>query len=346
MPAQLKKEDLIRFNKELLAIVKSGVPIERSLAQMAKELSGTLRDFAVELEQRTAAGKPLSEALEAHRPQLSEYYVAMVRTGEETGNLATVLEAVVVDYQKSHDFERTIKSAVRYPLVILSLAFIIFLSIVRIAMPRIEYIYGTINATLPAITVAVIRIGHFIFANLVLILVCIVALIIVVRLWTLTTGGKRFWDAFLLSLPFVGKVIYFDFVSRFARNVSQLLRYNVPVDRALALARSTLWHSYGLEVARNLEANVRKGVPLSAALERERCFPETMVWMIKFAEERGDLENALRDVADYYDDRYFELRTEVAQFFEPAMILLVGALVGFLVIVFYLPMFDLPRLIH
>jgi type II secretory pathway component PulF len=346
MPKELKKEDLIRFNKELLAVVKAGVPLERGLAQMVKELSGPLRDFAGEIEHRAVRGESLADALEAHRPRLSEYYISLLRAGEETGNLAAVLETVVLHYQRSLAFERTIKSAIRYPLVVICLAFIIFVVFTRVLMPRMQGMFATLGAPVPFLSRTVFSIGYLVNAHLLLILVCIVALVILVRLWARTPSGKRFWDAVLFSLPFIGKAIYFDFVSRFTRSLGHLLHYKVPLDRALVLARSTLWHSYGVRVTQHVEDAVRKGISFSDALERERCFPETMVWTIKFAEERGDLESTLRDIADYYDDRYFELRTEVTQYFEPVLILFVGAVIGFLVISFYLPLFELPRYIR
>jgi type II secretory pathway component PulF len=225
------------------------------------------------------------------------------------------------------------------------MAIIIVVVITQTAMPKIMYIYGKASADMPLITQIVMRLGEFINAYVILIVAVLAIIVILSRALRGNPVFKKLHDFMLLSMPYVGKIIYFDFVSRFARNLGHLLRYNVPLDAAVVLARSTLWHTYSRRVANEIEDRVRKGVTFSEALEKGGYFPETMVWMLRFAEQRGDLEKALNDVADYYDDRYFELRGEVTQYFEPFLILFIGAVIGLLVIAFYLPLFYLPQLV-
>lgn len=342
---KLSKEDLIRLNKELHAIVKAGMPMDEGLKHLAKELDGWLKPLVEDLQRRVEKGESLSAALAARKDLLEDYYVTMVRAGEESGNLGKVLLNIIAGYQRSLAVERTIRASCRYPLIILCIFAVILSAIFMYVLPHFANIYAYMNAELPWPTSLFIILSEFLQHYYLLILVVLVCLAVLLYLFVRTKPGRMLLDGLLLRLPFIGSIVYFDLISTFARNLANLLTSNVPLDTALHLTRGTLRNSIGQMMVARIEAYVTKGKTIASALEENRYCPPATIWMIKTAEERGDLENVLYDVAQYYDDRYYELREETFHYIEPFLIVLLGLVVGIMVISLYLPLFTIPKIL-
>jgi type IV pilus assembly protein PilC len=342
---KLSKEDLIRLNKELHAIVKAGMPMDEGLRHLAKELDGQLKPMVEDLQRRIEKGESLSAALAARKDLLEDYYIAMVRAGEESGNLGKVLLNIIAGYQRSLAVERTIRTSCRYPVIILCLFLVIFSLILIKVLPQFAEIYAYMGAEIPGPAAFFITLSTLLRLHYLKILAVVIGVVVIVYLFGRTKPGRTFLDALLLRLPFIGSIAYFDLISTFARNLANLLTSNVPLDAALRLTRSTLRNSVGQMMVARIEEYVSKGKTIAAALEENRYCPPATIWMIKTAEERGDLENVLYDVAQYYDDRYYELREETFHYIEPFLIVLLGLVIGFMVISLYLPLFTIPKII-
>ncbi len=342
---KISKEDLIRLNKELHAIVKAGMPMDEGLRHLAKELDGRLKPLVEDLQRRIEKGESLSAALAARKDVLEDYYITMIRAGEESGNLGKVLLNVIAGYQRSLAVERTLRTSCRYPVVILCLFVVIFSLILINVIPQLEDVYTYMGAELPYATSFLFDLSHLLRFHYLKLLAVVVGVVIIIYLLARTKPGRTFLDALFLRLPFIGSIVYFDLISTFARNLANLLTSNVPLDTALRLTRGTLRNSVGRMMVARIEEYVTKGKTIASALEENRYCPPATVWMIKTAEERGNLEDVLYDVAQYYDERYYELREEAFHYIEPFLIVLLGLVIGFMVISLYLPLFAIPRLI-
>ena len=342
---KLSKEDLIRLNKELHAIVKAGMPMDEGLRHLAKELDGRLKALVNDLLRRIEKGESLSTALGARKDMLEDYYITMVRAGEESGNLGKVLLNVIAGYQRSLAVERTLRASCRYPMVIACLFIAIFSLILTIVLPHFDRIYAQMGAELPWITAFFLSLSltlRFHYLEIIAVVVGVIALLYI--LWR-TKPGRVFLDGLLLRLPFIGSIAYFDLISTFARNLANLLTSNVPLDTALHLTRGTLRNSAGQKMVARIEEYVAKGKTIASALEENRYCPPSTIWMIKTGEERGDLENVLYDLAQYYDEKYYELREEAFHYIEPFLIILLGIIIGIMVISLYLPLFTIPKIL-
>lgn len=346
MAKKLSLEELIRFNTELRAIVKSRIPVDAGLKTLAKEMDGRLKNFVEDIARRISKGESISEALSQRDDALEAYYISLVKAGEVSGNLEKVLLELVKNYRKSLMVRRNIHSAIRYPMIIFGLILIVFYLIETRIIPRMVDIYAQFGVELPSLTRFFVSISYILVRNIYLPFLVIIVCIII-YLWSIHLPSRRAAIDYLkVRLPFIGKLIYFDMIASFAKNLSNLLSQKIPIDTALVLTRGSLPYYFGKKFVDEILRKMNKGMRMSEALENNYLIPPSNIWMIKISEERGDLPDVLNDIADYYEERYNNLRDTVIPYLEPVLILLFGVLVGFMVISLYLPLFNAPMLIR
>lgn len=345
MVGKLSFEELITFNTELKSIIKSNVPIDVGLKSLLYQLEGRLRQFAESLSTHISSGYSLSDALAQHRDLLEDYYISLIKAAEMSGNLETVLNTLIRDYRKSLTVHHTIIAAVRYPVILVTLFLAVLFVVSKYAVPNFKYIYYNLQAALPPPTEFVIKISDFFTGNIVYIVVSIILLSIGYYRMKSTPRGKDFMDSFKFRAPILRRLMYYDVIISFARALSTLLLYNIPLDVSLMLSRGCTPYSFSKKLIDAVIEEVKKGKRISEALSETNLLPSHALWMLQLSEERGDLPEVLNNIADYYERRYYNFRDNIISYIEPALMVLLGLIIGGFVTGLYKPLFDIPKMI-
>jgi type IV pilus assembly protein PilC len=334
--------EFLIFNQELLALVKSGLPvlrvwellIERSAHAGFQQVLRTVRDDI-------RGGSSASDALAKHPLYFPDLYVATVKAGEQSGNLADVLQRYVAYLKLMIGLRQKVMKALSYPafLILIGVGVIGFL--VTYVMPTFVSVYGESAKSLPWATQALLDLVNHAESGLLPLALLTLGLGLGVRAYYVTPAGRLMMDRLLLKLPLFGPIAVKHNTVQLTRTLGTILAGGIPLVDALQNASgavSNRWVSQGLAGAVN---EIREGVTLAAALDRPRILPKLAIEMLSVGEETGSLDAMLRDVAEFYEADLDTRLTQLTTWIEPALLLVMGVLVGGIVIVMYLPVFQM-----
>jgi len=339
---KLPLEQFLVFNQELMALVKSGLPILR-IWDLLIERAGhagfqrTLRDVREDIR----GGASASEALAKHSRYFPELYVATVKAGEQSGNLPEVLQRYVAYLKLMVGLRQKVKKAISYPIVLIGIGLAVVAFLLTYVMPTFVSVYGESAKTLPWSTQVLLDVVTHAESRLLPAAVVLIGLMLGVHAYYVTSAGKLAIDRLVLKLPLVGQIAVKHNTVQLTRTLGTILAGGTPLVDALKGARgavSNKWISQEMIGAVN---EIREGATLADALDRPRVLPRLAIEMLSVGEETGSLDTMLRDVAEFYeadlDTRLIQLTTWI----EPALLLVMGVLVGGIVIVMYLPVFQM-----
>lgn len=330
------------FNQELLALVKSGLPVLRVWELLIDRAGHAgFQQTLGEVREDIRGGSSASEALAKHPFYFPELYIATVKAGEQSGNLPEVLQRYVVYLKLMLGLRQKVVKAVSYPmfLVFIGLAVIGFL--LTYVMPTFVSVYGESAKTLPWATQFLLDLVRHAEAGLVPVVVIIVGIVLGLRAYYATPAGHLAIDRLLLKLPLMGSIATKHNTVQLTRTLGTILAGGTPLVDALQSARgavSNRWVSQGMVGAVN---EIREGITLATALDRPKVLPKLAIEMLSVGEETGSLESMLRDVAEFYEADLDTQLTQLTTWIEPALLLVMGVLVGAIVIVMYLPVFQM-----
>ena len=330
------------FNQELLALVKSGLPILR-IWDLLIERAGhagfqrTLRDVREDIR----GGASASEALAKHPVYFPELYVATVKAGEQSGNLPEVLQRYVAYLKLMVGLRQKVKKAISYPIVLIVIGMAVVGFLLTYVMPTFVSVYGESAKTLPWATQVLLDMVMHAESRLLPAAVVLIGFMLGTHAYYATSAGQLAIDRFVLKLPLVGQIATKHNTIQLTRTLGTILSGGTPLVDALQGARgavSNRWISKEMIGAVN---EIREGATLADALDRPRVFPRLAIEMLSVGEETGSLDSMLRDVAEFYEADLDTRLTQLTTWIEPALLLVMGILVGGIVIVMYLPVFQM-----
>jgi len=330
------------FNQELLALVKSGLPVLRVWDLLIERAGHAKFQQALRaVREDIRGGSSASEALAKHPVFFPELYIETVKAGEQSGNLSEVLQRYVTYLKLMLGLRQKVIKAISYPifLVIIGLAVVGFL--LAYVMPTFVSVYGESAKTLPWATQTLLDLVRYAEAGAGPVVILLVGLGVGLRTYYSTPAGHLAIDRLSLMLPLFGQIAVKHNTVQLTRTLGTILAGGTPLVDALHSARgavSNRWISQGMIGAVN---EIREGATLAAALERPKVLPRLAIEMLSVGEETGSLESMLRDVAEFYEADLDTRLTQLTTWIEPALLLVMGVLVGGIVIVMYLPVFQM-----
>lgn len=339
---KLPLEQFLVFNQELMALVKSGLPILR-IWDLLIERAGhagfqrTLRGVRDDIR----GGASSSEALAKHPRYFPELYVATVKAGEQSGNLPEVLQRYVAYLKLMVGLRQKVQKAISYPIVLIGIGLAVVGFLLTYVMPTFVSVYGESAKTLPWSTQVLLDVVTHAESRLLPAAVVLIGLMLGVHTYYATSAGKLAIDRLVLKLPLVGQIAVKHNTVQLARTLGTILAGGTPLVDALKGARgavSNKWISQAMIGAVN---EIREGATLADALDRPRVLPKLAIEMLSVGEETGSLDSMLRDVAEFYEADLDTRLTQLTTWIEPALLLVMGVLVGGIVIVMYLPVFQM-----
>jgi type IV pilus assembly protein PilC len=335
-------KDLTIFTRQLATMINAGLTIIASLAILQQQTaSQRLREVLGRVRGEVEGGQPLSDALAHHPEAFNNLYVNMVRAGETGGALDDVLGRLSGFLEKELALRQKVKSAMVYPILIASAAAGIVGFIVFFILPKFVSVFQDLQVPLPLptrflifVTVAIHRWWY------VLVLIFIVA-VYGFRYYIGTADGRRWFDGFKLKMPLFGPVNRNVVMARFARTLGTLIHSGVPILHGLEVVSKATNNVVLISALDSVRTSIREGESISAPLAASGIFPAMVVQMVAVGERTGALDTMLAKVADFYDTEVEYAVAALTSVLEPMLIMVMGGIVGFIVISFYLPLFTL-----
>lgn len=335
--------DLLTFTSELSALLKAGLPLDRSLNIIAdisesREMKAVVQTVLKSIRE----GSSFSEALGKEPRVFPRLYVNMIRAGEAGGVLDLVLEKLGEFLETSKELRDHVVSAAIYPIILFVTGGISIAILLTVVLPKFSTIFADIGTSLPLPTKILLAVSGVLQAYWWLLLGGAVGGWILLRKYIKTTGGRLWWDG--LKLKLVGELIRKLETARFARTLGTLLQSGVPLLQALNNARDVISNQRIAGALDGIGKGVKEGKGLAVPLAGANVLPPLALSMIKVGEETGRLDTMLLQVAAAYEK---ELRTAIKRFvsfFEPAMILGMGVVIGFIVISMLMAIFSMSEI--
>jgi len=334
--------DFLIFNQEFLALVKAGLPILKVWDLLIERTRRPAFQAALRaVRQEIRGGASLSAALGQHPAQFSELYVASVRAAEQAGNLPEVLQYYIAYLKLMIGLRQKMTKALAYPAFLLVAGIAVIAFMLTYVLPTFSAIYGDTGTKLPASTRALIAFAGGIRSHVLFVVAAAVAGGMALRAWARTTAGRAVWDRVKLTLPIVGEALIQHHTIQLTRTLSVVLAGGTPIVQALQIAGGAVSNKVitgGLDAAAR---SVREGVTMASALEKVKGLPHMALEMIAVGEQTGSLETMLRNVAEFQEGELDQRLTQISTWSEPALLLCMGVVVGAIVVIMYLPVFQM-----
>jgi type IV pilus assembly protein PilC len=340
---KLATRDLLTFNQELLVLLKAGMPILQALDTLLEHWPGASRFSAVlsQVREDVKGGSTLSGALEQHGSAFPYLYVASVRAGERTGDLVLTIRRYIQFLKRSDEVRRKVVSALFYPAILVVVALLAVVLLLVYVVPTFSRIYADAGSQLPFLTRLLIGFTTGLRSWLPLVAVIVTGLALLFRYWSRTINGSFRIDCWKLQLPLFGTLFSKYAVSVFSRTMCTLLGSGIPLVESLRNAAGTLHNRCMESKLQEAVRMVEEGISLSVALERIQIMPHLALRMLGVGEATGALEELFSDIAEYLEAEVEERLHLLTTAVEPAIMVLMGAVVGSIIIAMYLPVFRL-----
>jgi len=330
------------FASKMAALVNAGVPIVRSIDLMASQqklpmFKRALESISLEVNQGTSLG----EALRRWPKVFDKLTIAMVEAGEAGGVLDESLKRLAKLLEDNAKLQNQIKGAMGYPVAVLFIAVAVFLGMTIFIIPTFAGIFDGLGAELPWFTQAMVNLSSLLRSQFTLYLAASLAIFvyIFIRFYS-TPPGKRRVDSLILRLPLFGELIQKSTTAQFCRTFSSLSRAGVPILMSLDIVKDITNNAIMSDAIKSSREGVLQGVPLSVALGKMKVFPDLSISMMSIGEETGEMDTMLSKVADFYEDEVSATVKALTSMLEPALIVVVGGIVGSILLAMYLPMFS------
>ena len=330
------------FASKLAALVDAGVPIVRSLDLMATQQKLPMFKRALtQVSLDVNEGGSLGSAIRRWPKVFDQLTVAMVEAGETGGVLDEALQRLAKLLEDNAKLQNQIKGALGYPVAVLIIAILVFLGMTIFLIPTFAGIFEDLGAELPAFTQLLVDLSELLRSPFSLFGVgfLLIAVWLFNRYYA-THLGRRQVDRLILKLPLFGELIMMTATAQFCRIFSSLTRAGVPILTSLEISSQTAGNSIISDAILESRAMVQEGVLLSTALTRQKVLPDMALNMLSIGEETGEMDKMLSKVADFYEDEVGAMVKALTSMLEPAMIVVVGGIVGSILLAMYLPMFT------
>lgn len=342
----ISSKELLNFTQQLATLLKSGLEIDRCLSILYDLLEREKsREIVKSIQEAVHGGEALSDAMAKQEKVFPPFYLNMVRAGEAGGFLEKVFDRLSYYLENRMKLVESIRSALVYPIVLFVAGAIAVGVLMAYVIPKFAGIFETMGGELPGSTMFLVGLSDFVSSNIVWIIIALVAASVGVKFILNTEKGKRKWDALILKLPLFGSLVQKTIVAQFTRTLGTLLQSGVPIINSLAIVKDVISNTVVKDALERTMKAVKEGKRMSAQLKATGLFPPLATHMILVGEESGRLDEMMLRMAHIYDDEVETAVKRLLTLMEPAMILIMGTVVGFVVISMLTAIFsvnDLP----
>lgn len=339
---KVKVRDLSVFCRQFSSILGAGVSVVNALSMLAEETENPrLRASITNVQVNVEKGETLSSAMKQEKDVFPSLLVSMVAAGEASGSLDIAIERMAVQFEKDNKIKGMVKKAMMYPIVLCFVAIAVVIVMLTAVIPKFVTMFEDIGTELPALTRAILAMSNFIMTKWYILLLVIAAIIFGYKYYSKSDDGKRVIAGLKLKIPVFGKLVQKTACARFSRTLSTLLSAGMPMLEAIDITSRTMDNVLYEEALLKVKNGIGLGLELSTQLKAVGLFPAMIVNMTGIGEQTGQLEEMLLNAAEYYDEEVEVTTQQVTALMEPAIILLMAAIVGVLIMAIYGPMITL-----
>ncbi|HEY4028447.1 MAG TPA: type II secretion system F family protein [Candidatus Dormibacteraeota bacterium] len=344
---RVRRSEVIVFTRQLATFVRVGMPIVESLSVLRDQAGSTLMKRALtEMILDLGTGAALSAAMARFPRIFPALYVDMIRSAEVSGNLDDVLRQLATYMARDEGAKRKVRSAMIYPAIVVGLALVVISVLVAFVLPAFANLFGEFRATMPLPTRALFAIGTFCREHVLEILGALGLLTSAIAVYASTKAGRDFLDGVLLRLPMLGVIVRYSVIERYVRTLSTLARAGVPITKMLDTAITSVGNAEYRTGLASVKESMLSGEGFATPLERTGLFPRIVIQMVRVGEETGSLDANLEQAAEHYAEEVdYRLKRMIA-LIEPALVIAVGVVVGFIAVSVIAPMYALVHAIH
>ena len=342
---RVSRKDILFFTEELSTLVHAGLPLDRSLT-IAAELASkpALRNVIHDVLKQIKAGGSLAESLSAHPRHFSRLYVNMVRAGEAGGVLDVILQRLV-EFERSADELRSYMiSALIYPVLLTGVGAASIGILLYFVIPKFAGIFAEMGAAIPPATMVMLWLSEVTRSYWWVALGSVAAIIAAIRYWIGTSWGRRTWDALKLRLPMLGTTILKMEMARFARTLGTLIASAVPLIAGVRIVQDIANNKIVAEGISRIAEGAKRGEGVSRPMRDAGVFPGLAIHLVEVGEETGRLDVMLLQVADVYEKDVKTSIKALTSVFEPAIILVMGIIVGTVVLSMLMAIFSINEI--
>ena len=343
----VKRKVLTAFTREIASLLGAGIPILQALQGLGQEEENpALKEIILSVSESVRKGAAIASAMEEHPKLFNRLYVSMVRVGEEAGALSKVMNDLADLLEHEDEVRGEVVAAISYPAFVLAFGFFTVTILLSVVLPRLFTMLQEMLPVLPLPTLVLLKTSGMLQQYWPWILVGLIAAVSGAHWYLRTPAGALLWDRIKLRMPLVGPVFQAAALSRFARTLGTLVKAGVSLLPALRIVENTIGNLMLSNLIARVSEETRGGDSLATPLRKLGIFPNTVIQMVGVGEETGKLDEMLLKVAEI-EERHMRARTKtLVSLLAPALILIVGAIVGFMVIAILLPIFKMSRAIH
>lgn len=339
---KVKREEVMHFSRQLGAFVRAGVPIVDAVTVIAQEVGNErFQKVLIEVADALRGGETFTDAMAAHADIFPRYYIDILRSAELTGSLDVVLEQLAGYIERDLEARRSVTSALVYPGIVMALALVTVAVLTGFVLPRFEDFFSSFDAKLPLPTRIMIGAGNFVesywWAVLLLIVAGVGGTIAVLR----TEPGKQKRDKIVLRVAVIGSVVRFAILERFCRILAAMVKAGVPLPDAMSVATETTANRVFRGALGSAREQMINGEGLAGPLDQTGLFPGVARQMVRVGEETGTLDQQLETAAEFYGLELKYKLKKLTSLFEPAIIVFVGVVVGFVAIAMVSAMYGI-----
>ncbi len=333
----------LTFVENLELMLKSGIPVSRSMRILAKQTRNRKFSKILEsLEQAVENGSQLYEAMNAHPQVFSSIFVNMIKVGELSGNLETSLSQLGIQLEREADLRSRVRGAMIYPSVIVSAMVIIAIVMSIFVLPKLTSVFKDFGSELPTATKIVVAFSDFMAGHAILVIIGFVAIVGAATYGLKTPLGKEGLNRASLVIPGIGPLAVKINIARFTRVLSSLLKSGIPIVEALNVAGQSIPNTMYKEVIAEAAERVKVGKSLTEILStHERLFPFLVVQMLEVGEETGSLESILEQIATHFEAQIDATLKNMSSIIEPLLLLVIGGAVGALAYALIIPIYNI-----
>lgn len=345
--AKVKPHDVMIFTRQFATMIDAGLPIVQGLDILTQQTENKLfRNTIRTIKQDVEGGTTLADALKKHPKVFDDLYVNMVAAGEVGGVLNTILNRIALFIEKADKLKKKVKAAMIYPCSIIAVAVIVVTVLLIYVIPVFAELYGGMGKALPAPTQITINISNWLRAYFLYLVLALAGIIAAIVMYYRTDQGRMNIDGFLLRLPVLGDLLRKAAVARFAQNMSILLSSGVPILDGLAITAKTAGNKVVEKAVMDSRISISTGKTISEPLMESKIFPPMVCQMVAIGENTGQLDSMLKRVADFYEEEVDYAVANLTALMEPAIMIVLGVILGGLVVSMYLPIFQLGSLMN
>jgi type IV pilus assembly protein PilC len=340
---KVKAHELTVATRQLSTMISSGMSLLRALYVLEDQAENDkLKETFSQVRKDIEAGISLSDAFGRHPDIFNDLYIAMVAAGETGGILEGRLIRVADQLEKDDSLRRQVKAAMMYPMMIAGFAGLVMIALVAFIVPVFAKVFKDFGGKLPAITQFTVGMSHFVTGRWYLCIAIGWGLVFAFRKWKKSERGREQWDRFKLKIPWkIGDTVQKIALARFSRTFSALVAAGVPMLEAIEITGRTSGNKVVEKAMVAVKDSVMGGGTVSAPMRlAPEAFPTMVVQMLAVGEETGAMDTMLSKIADFYEDEVAAAIKALTSILEPLMIIFVGAMVGFIVISMYMPLFK------